>query len=132
MTFVSTTLVGAARGTMIGQVAMARGFSLDEVFANDREMLRVIGKELDELGLDAAPLASAILDAVVMIYASDKVIEGLVPEFANLLWGLLGDPENGGTTPPEAYLDATRMLWVAFLGAVNPNFLNEIKNLANG
>lgn len=122
-------LTACIEGTLVAQIALKRGIDAEAVFANDRQVIKQLRQELDDLGVDCKALSQAHLDALVGAYSCDKAIEDLGGAFAGMLWAFLGDPETGGKQPPQRYIEATQALWVSFLGAINPRFLVTIQEM---
>lgn len=68
-------------------------------------------------------LPAFIEGTLVHCLSTDQALTDLCAAFAKLLWESLGDPEHGGGEPPQHYIEATQLLWFAFLSAINPRFL---------
>lgn len=122
-------LPACLEGVLVAQLAQHRGLGAEEVFANDRQIIKQLRQELDALGINCKALSDAHVDALVGIFSTDRAIDDLGAAFAELLWHLLGDPETGGKKPPQRYVEATQTLWVSFLGAINPRFLAAVQEL---
>lgn len=121
-------LPAAIEGTLIGQLAIGRGLKPSDVLSH-KHIINELRTELTTLGVDCVGLSEAHLDALVHCLSTDQALTDLCTALAKILWDNLGDPENGGLEPPQRYVEATQLLWLAFLSTINPRFLLTIQAL---
>lgn len=122
-------LAACIEGTLVAQLAINRGLQPSDVLTENDIVIKQLRRELKALGIDCQVISQNVLDGLIEIYATDKAMNELGGQYGKLLWSILGDPVNGGSEPPETYVDAAKSLWVTFLATVNPRFLNLIQNL---
>lgn len=118
----SVVLPAAIEGTLVGQLAIKRGLKPSAVVSNER-IIHELRTDLALMGVSCAGLSEAHLDALVSVLSTEEAVTTLSASFSKLLWESLGDPEHGGGEPPQHYIEATQLLWFAFLSAINPRFL---------
>jgi hypothetical protein len=114
-------LATAMAGTLIGQVARQRDISVRDLLKPGSPEARGIAEDLYEMGIHPELLAHAGLLAQIALFSEQSNAHTIVTSLTNLLWSILGDPENGGN-PPEIYRKAGHAMYLTFIGILDPNF----------
>lgn len=114
-------LATAMAGVLVGQVARHRDIPVMELLRPGSLTSRGITEELNEMGIDPDLLAHAGLLAQIALFSDQSNANTIVTHLTDLLWTILGDPENGGS-PPEIYRKAGHAMYLSFIGILNPNF----------
>jgi len=121
-------LATALAGSLIGQIARRREIPFRQMFADDGRtcapVIQSIATELDDLGIDAELLATQALGALVALFAQEQNAQLITTNFTDLLWSILGDPENGGS-PPELYRRAGAAMHLTLLGILDPSLTEK-------
>lgn len=120
-----TQYMGAALvGSLVSQIAYARGLDLEEVMGGPAHELSPsatrIAHELQALGVHPAILGGNALEALRLLLLNEQNADLLIEQFARLLWSTLGDPATGGSTPPDIYRRAGCALHLVLVGLLSP------------
>lgn len=124
---VSDYIATAIGGSIIGQMARRRSISTDDLLTQGNPLLRSLADELSELGLDPHLIANHTLAALVALFIEEGNADRIITTFTNLLWTVLGDPENGGN-PPEIYRRAGVAMHLTLLGLIDPSIIERACN----
>lgn len=120
-TTISEYLTRALAGTLIGQRALARHLSYEQVSDSDCRVLNSLVTELDAFGVEPDVLAKQALAAITTLLIEPDNAARVTTELTRLLWTVLGDPESG--EPPEIYRKAGHAMHLSFIGLLCPEIL---------
>ena len=113
----------AVAGALVGQVAAERDITPEDLIANRDGAINTLGHELASLGIDPDYTAKAILFALATLFMENSNANRIVDSLTDLLWTVLGPPEGG--PPPEIYRRAGIAMHLAFVGLLNPNYVDN-------
>lgn len=124
---VTDYIATAIGGSLIGQIARQRSISIEELLDRDNPKLRALGDELAVLGIDPHLLANHVTAAFTALFVEESNADHIITTFTQLLWTVLGDPENGGK-PPEIYRRAGVAMHLMLLSLIDPSITNKACN----
>ena len=113
-------LTSVLAGSMVGLLALHRDLDVDTLLSTDRADLCDLQHELVDLGLYPRELAAQSLNAIGSLLVHETNADSLVTTITDILWSVLGDPENGGQ-PPEIYRRAAIATHLVFIGLLIPS-----------
>lgn len=108
-------------GSIAGQIALARDLDFAELNTPESAALRTICDEITALGLDPVVLANHVLNGLVTLFVIPNNADVMIENFTQLLWTILGDPENGGDIPPPLYQKAGQAMHLTFVSLLDPS-----------
>lgn len=120
---VESYLAQAVAGSLIGAVAARRNQDITEFVDPESPKLRALFEELCEMGIYPHVLANHSLTALAALFCEPDNANHIVTSLTDLLWTILGDPENGGS-PPELYRRAGSAMHVTLLGLLCPSVID--------
>ncbi len=112
-------LTSVLAGSMVGLLAHQRDLDVDALLSTNKTHLRDLQHELVDLGLYPRELAAQSLNALGSLLIHESNADSLVTTITDILWTVLGDPENGGQ-PPELYRRAAIATHLVFIGLLLP------------
>jgi hypothetical protein len=118
---IQSFLTDVIAGSLAGQIALERDLDLAQLTAPKSPELRAISREIIDLGLDPELLSNHVLNGLVALFASPRNAEVMTENFTQLIWTILGDPENGGGTPPPLYQKAGQAMHLTFVSLLDPS-----------
>ncbi len=107
--------------SIAGQIALARDLDFDDLIANESSALNALCDEITDLGLDPDLLANHVLNGLLTLFVLPHNADVMIENFSKLLWTILGDPENGGDTPPPLYQKAGQAMHLTFVSLLDPS-----------
>jgi hypothetical protein len=109
----------AIASSMFGMVSQRKGLLYGDLFDEDdcpKASAELVIKAIHETGINPDVIAAHVQKALVRLFSEPDNARALVKQHAELLWTILGDPKDGGETPPPIYAKAGLAGLTSFLG----------------
>lgn len=125
-------LAQSVTGSLVIQRAEKRGIDIDAIASTcDIEAAEAIAVELDDFGVNADKLARHVVASMAVLFMHKDNAETMVDSFSDILWKVLGDPAQGGSSPPEIYRRAGFFMHLAFIGFFDPSIPERVLKRGN-
>lgn len=118
---VQSFLTDVIAGSIAGQIALERDLDFAQLTRPKSPELRAICREITDLGLDPEVLSNHVLNGLVALFALPHNADVMTENFTQLIWTILGDPENGGEKPPPLYQKAGKAMHLTFVSLLDPS-----------
>lgn len=112
----------ALHGSLIAQ--RAARLDIPASGLTNRQIER-ISDDIREFGLKPELLSENALSALFVLFMEERNARELINHFTTVLWNILGNPETGGTSPPEVYRRAGIACHLLLLCIFDPDFADE-------
>jgi len=118
---VQSFITDVVASSLVGQLALERDLDFAQLTSPESPELRALRRALTDLGIDPQVVSNHVLNGLVALFASPHNAEVLTENFTQLIWTILGDPENGGEKPPPLYQKAGQALHLTFVSLLDPS-----------
>ena len=105
--------------SMFGMVSQRKGLRYEDLFDKDdcpKASSELVVNAIQETGIDPDVIAAHVQKALVCLFSEPANARALLKHHTELLWMILGDPKDGGETPPPIYAKAGLAGLTSFLG----------------